>query len=224
MTDDTTEPKGIDVWKYDPASHPAYKKSLTLVPTTVLPNKKPHPIMKGADWDNGGVLMRGTKVGTPSWSLPIQENASYRKPLPIGGGVTATGESTNRDGNPVNRPHTDTSDLENTSPDSFLEGAAIICLHVLVGRAIPIFPTSSRKGPSEKVVISLDPLRGGYTYYGGSTFDWAVWEYAIVPVLDFYGDNQIIKESVKLRNFDRPIRMLEGMIRDKYVELGWLPA
>lgn len=218
--DKKTEPKGIDVWKYDPASHPAYKKSLTLVPTTVLPNKKPHPIMKG----NKDGVMKGTRVGTPSWSLPIQENASYLKPLPIGGGVTATGDSTDRDGNPVNRPHTDTSDLEKTGPNFLLEGAAIVCLHILARRAFPIFSTTARKGPSEKVVISLNPLRGGYAFYGGATFDWAVWEYAIVPVLDFYQGNQLIKESLRLRNFDRPIRMLEGMIRDKYVELGWLPA
>ena len=220
MSDDDkkTKPKGIDVWKYDPVTNPAYKKSLSLVPTTVLPNKKPHPIMKGS---KGGHI-EGVKTGSPSWSLPIQENASYTKPLPIGGGVTATGDSTTRDGDPVTRPHTDTSDLRKTTNSSF-ESAAIVCLHIIAKRAYANFPTSGRTGPSKKVVITLNPLRGSYAFLGGSTFDWEIWEYAIIPVLGFYMDSQIIKESLRLGNYDRPIQMMEGMIRDKYVELGWLP-
>ena len=79
---------------------------------------------------------------------------------------------------------------------------AVGCLHILLGRAIPDFPGSTRSHPSRWVVVSQaqqGPLTPAYRGYFPFKVIWYVWQDVVVPILEDPTNQIVTRSNTSLR-------------------------
>lgn len=95
---------------------------------------------------------------------------------------------------------------------------AVGCLHLLMGRAVLDFPTSTQSRPSNLVVVSLGmggPLLSDWRPLFPFMVPWDLWHYIVVPVLNDLRTGGSL-QAQQLQDSDYPRRVAQ--IRTMLVE------
>jgi len=126
------------------------------------------------------------------------------------------------------------------SQKSYLEQVEVIAIgiaHLLLGKAKPIFPTTTRAHPSFWVTVHLLPegaLWPGATQHFPHRVRWDIWDNVVVPILQ-NEDHQFLPNNGADRNwrqvalldagaYDQIVSNLQEALIAGYKEKGYLPA
>ena len=108
----------------------------------------------------------------------------------------------------------------------FLRGFAVVCMHMIMGKGHPVIRNASRKDFGALVEIVFTPMKPIYRMYSSVQFSRVAWQNAIYPVIQYFQgttSRNLIRRSIQVGDFSRPVRQIEGILKKKYIELGWLP-
>jgi len=117
-----------------------------------------------------------------------------------------------------------TGDVVVKQNDIYLRSIALACFGVLTGKARVNFPSTNRAHPSEWVRVELlNTFPDGYGASRVFLFRWDHWQYAILPVMEYFEIESSLNK-VRLRNGEHEeiIRELEMLSSVSMQEQGYL--